>query len=707
MRFWLPTIFLIACLFTNAQHQDKVDFTRGEITIAPNPKTESIDGSVTYDFKVLQDVDSVFLDAKNMDFSSVRLNGKRIRYTNTRKRICISKNFKKGKDYQLELKYSCTPEQTVYFIGWEDKNSRNKQSDQVDGTSTVAKTQIWTQGQGKYTSHWLPSFDSMEEKVEFDLKIVFDEIYDVIANGKLISVGSISDGKLIWKFDMKHPMSSYLLAFAIGHYDSQHLTSKSGVPIKNYYYPGDSLRAEPTYRHTQEIFDFLEDEIGIPYPWQNYKQLPVHDFLYAGMENTGTTIFSDGYVIDSTAFVDKNYVNVNAHELAHQWFGNLVTEKTGHHHWLHEGFATYYAYLAEKEIFGDEHFYWKLQATLTELQDQVEKGKGQSLLDPQASSLTFYEKGAWALFMLREQIGDGPFKKGIQSYLRTYQFKNVRVSDFLEEMEKASGNDLSGFRTDWLENSGIPYKMARERLAERSASLKLLSDMEAQVKTSSDDKTNYVKYWDGSPSIHLKKYILKNYWKDIPKEIIERTIASDTIPVRQLLALVGGIKRVAKEDFESLLADKSYVTIESALFQLWKAYPKERTRYLDSTDDVIGLPNKNVRLLWLTLALLTEDYQPNRSNQFLAELRGYTDTKYSFEIQQGTFYFLKEAFGFSDQNLKDLIQATNHHSWQFRKFARSLLEGLLEDETYKKRIQSLKEELNAEDLRYLNSSKEQ
>ena len=109
-------------------------------------------------------------------------------------------------------------------------------------------------------------------------------------------------------------MSSYLLAFAAGSYESDTIISGSGTPIILYSYPDTVNRKEPTYRYTAEIMDLLEKEIGVAYPWQNYKQVPVRDFLYAGMENTGTTIFSDGYYIDSIAFIDKNYVDVNAHE---------------------------------------------------------------------------------------------------------------------------------------------------------------------------------------------------------------------------------------------------------------------------------------------------------------------------------------------------------------------------------------------------------
>ena len=181
-------------------------------------------------------------------------------------------------------------------------------------------------------------------------------------------------------------MSSYLVALAVGKYEKEEIASSSGVPIELYYYPGDDRKAEPTYRHTQQIFEFLEKEIGVAYPWQNYKQIPVRNFLYAGMENTGTTIFSDLFVVDSTAFKDRNYVNVNAHELAHQWFGDLVTVASGEHHWLQEGFSTYYALLAERAIFGEDYYYWKLFESAEELKELSDSGKGEALINSKASS---------------------------------------------------------------------------------------------------------------------------------------------------------------------------------------------------------------------------------------------------------------------------------------------------------------------------------
>lgn len=691
MKQLILLIFLMLSCSAIAQHQDKVDFTYADVYIQPVPKEKKIIGTVAYKFKVLRDVDSVFLDAKNMKFGFVSLDDKIASYDQTDEIIVFRRKFKANESHTLSIGFEAQPKQTVYFIGWDDEVKGNEQ--------------IWTQGQGKYTSHWLPSFDAMEEKVEFDLTIGVTRDFKVVANGQHLLTLERKNKELVnWNYDMKRPMSSYLLAFVVGTYEKQELSSKSGIPIENYYYPQDSLKVEPTYRYTAAIFDFLEEEIGVPYPWQNYKQIPVHDFLYAGMENTTTTIFSDGYVIDSTAFVDKNYVNVNAHELAHQWFGNLVTEKDGNHHWLHEGFAAYYAYLSEQHLFGDDHFYWKLFETLQQLQEQVDRGEGQSLLDPKANSLTFYEKGAWALFVLRNELGDKAFKKGIKSYLNKFQFENATVEEFLAEMEQASKKKLSNFRKEWLQNTGLPFENAKNQLAGKAPSIKRLFEMQADLKAAQSDDFDYQEYWDNTNSIHLKKHILENYEKALSFDGIIKAFESDTIPIRQATLKAAPLDGfLPKEYLMTFLEEDSYVSNEMALFQLWQGYPEERANYLEQTKDIIGLPNKNIRLLWLTLAMLSENYKGVKTKDYFDELSSYTGPEFSSEIRQSAFFYLKEAFGLNEESLTNLVIATNHHAWQFKKFARNLLDKLLEDSDYKARLEKLAVKLNAEESRYLNS----
>lgn len=687
------TIFTLLLHYNSfSQIQDKIDFKKADVSIQIASKEEKVNGVVTYEFDVLKEVDTIFLDAKSMNFTSVKINNKKVKFKVDDNFIVIQKKFKKSVSNILYISYSVTPKQTVYFIDT-DSNS------EID--------QIWTQGQGKYTSYWLPSFDDMNEKLEFDVNISFDKNYSVIANGKLKDKKELGD-TITWFYDMEKPMSSYLLAFAIGKYASKKITSSSGVPMELYYYPNDSLKVEPTYRHSKQIFDFLENEIGVDYPWQNYKQIPVKDFLYAGMENTSATIFSDAYFIDSTAFIDKNYVNVNAHELAHQWFGDLVTEVDGNSHWLHEGFATYYALLAEKEIFGDDYFYWKLYESAENLIKMSQSGKGEALNNSKASSLTFYEKGAWALVMLKNEIGEEAFNKGVRTYLDTYKYKNVTIRNFLDIMETVSGNSLTNFEAEWITGTEFPVKSVAEYLINSSESLATNFELKSELRKSNDieaKKVMITSTFKTSNSNHLKKNIILNTPQElISDELLKLAFTSNDVLVRQAIAIaIDEIPENFQSDFESLLKDKSYVTIENALYKLWFNFPDKRKFYLDKTSHLVGLPNNNIRLLWLTLALVTEDYNSLKTKEYFDELDQYTSPKFSPEIRQTAFQYLKQTFGFADSSLKNLAKACVHHSWQFKKFGRNLLKELLKDEDYKNRLSALVETLNTDEMKYIKS----
>lgn len=694
-------LFLLGFFFYTILHcqiQDKVDFKQGTIDLKISPKEKEITGSVTYKFRVLKDVDSIFFDAKSMSFTSVLINGRKAQYSNDNLHIKIKKKFKKGDTNFVTLTYKVKPKQTVYFIGWNTSATSDE----------PIQNQIWTQGQGKYTSYWLPSFDDMNEKVEFDLNITFDKNYTVIANGKLTAKKNLDSDSITWSFDMKNPMSSYLLAFAIGTYAKETITSTSGVPIELYYYPQDSIKVEPTYRYSKQLFDFLEHEIGVFYPWQNYKQIPVKDFLYAGMENTSATIFSDSYVIDSTGFIDKNYVNVNAHELAHQWFGDMITAVDGNHHWLQEGFATYYALLAEKDIFGDEYFYWKLYDSSENLKEFSKNNGGEALSNDKASSLTFYEKGAWALVMLRNEIGDIAFKKGIKTYLEKYKFKNVTISDFITEMENASGKNLAEFTTIWVNGIDFPYDMAASYLKKNSESLSEFFMLQDNLKNPIEE-TEKIKLIENTfqktNSSSLKKNIILTISQDLfSNRIYNEIFSSKDIKLRQALVIASNkISLEQKENYEAFLEDKSYSTIENILYKLFLNFPTDRKVYLDKTKNIIGLPDKNVRLLWLTLALVTEDYNSLKTKEYFDELGSYTNPIYSIETRQTAFQYLFQTFGLTDEHLKNLVDASMHHSWQFKKFARTLIDELLKDDDYKNRLTSLVPMLNEEEKRYINS----
>lgn len=196
-------LFLLLPFFSFAQQTQSVDFKSVSAKLAVDPVQKTVSGFVNYDFEVLKAIDTVKIDAQNMTFTDIKVNNKKIAYINSGKQLQLVSHFKKGKN-QLSFQYTAKPRQTMYFVGSEATNN----------------LQIWTQGQGKYTSHWFPSFDDMNEKITFNISVIFDKTYQVISNGVVKSKEPVGD-KLQWNYTMQNPMSSYLLMIAIGKFDMQ------------------------------------------------------------------------------------------------------------------------------------------------------------------------------------------------------------------------------------------------------------------------------------------------------------------------------------------------------------------------------------------------------------------------------------------------------------------------------------------------------
>lgn len=344
---------------------------------------------------------------------------------------------------KLVITYEATPQKGLYFVGWDDETNR-------------ARKQVWTQGQGIDHRHWLPHVDAQNDKMHTSLTVFFDSNFVVIANGEMTERTGLSNGKAksTWQFNMPH--SSYLIMLAIGEYDVFTETSAGGISLKNYFYPEWKHKNAYTYTHSPDIFNFLENEVGVPYPWgANYKQVPVMNFMHGAMENTSATIFGDFYCADSISFQDRNYVSVNGHELAHQWFGNLVTSTHSRDHWLHEGFASFYAWQVERQFFGSSKYRFSRWQSITkietaEIRDQYPLAHGK------AGTERFYDKGGWVLHMLRLELGDSIFKACIKNYLNTHAYSYASSEDLLAIVNQTSGRDLTWFFNQWVFRPGIP-----------------------------------------------------------------------------------------------------------------------------------------------------------------------------------------------------------------------------------------------------------
>lgn len=655
-------IFLLFTGFIFAQQTQNVDFKSVSGQLLLNSKEKIVSGAVDFQFEVLKDCDTISLDAKNMEFSNVKINDKEVVFINTTKQLKIVFPFTKSQNH-LTFNYTVKPKQALYFVDTEN--------DEV---------QIWTQGQGRYTSNWFPSFDDVNEKLIFNLGISYDASYQVVSNGVLKQ--KTPNGNLIhWQYQMEKPMSSYLLMLAVGKFDKKEFKSKSKIPLEYYYEPKDADRFEPTYRYSKRIFDFLEKEIGVKYPWQINRQIPVRDFLYAGMENTTTTLFATRYVVDSTGFCDRNYTNVDAHELAHHWFGDLITAETSTHHWLQEGFATYFALLAEKDIYGEDYFYSKLYDTAQQIKF-ASRTDTIPVLNAKASSLTFYEKGAWTLFVLHESIGDKAFKKAIKSYLNKYAYQTVNTQNFFDEIKKVSNFDLEKFQKTWLESTAFDTPTANALLSKNKTIQKRL-EIDKLKKTPLAEKIDIFKNTLESNIYHSVKEAvvdqLENEKYESKKPLLLLALQTNNMEVRQNVAeTLTKIPEDFRLHYETLLDDKSYQTQEIALYWLWRNFPDHRAQYLDESKNWIGFNDYNLRTLWLSLVLSTPNYSNNQES-LINELIAFSSTKYEATTRQNALEKLLAFKIINDQVLSNLVGATTHHMWQFSKFGRDNIRILLKN----------------------------
>lgn len=415
-------------------------------------------GTVEESFVVLRkDVDSLFLDAIEMDFSSISLDGKKIEFQqkNSGVELYFEPSLEWDEQHSLQITYSATPRKGLYFVGWED-------------TSGNSRKQIWTQGQGIDNRHWLPMYDEMNDKLTSELIVHFDEGYKVLSNGEKISEKKAKNGKKIWHYKISKPHAPYLIMLGIGDYAIEKRKSNSGVVQNLYYYPDEPETVGPTYKHSVEMFDFFEKEFSVDFPWKSYSQLPVQDFMYGAMENTTATIFGDFYLVDSRSYLDRNYVRVNAHELVHQWFGDMITARSSTHAWLQEGFATHYDMVYQGIAFGKDHFDWvRRMYNILAVAESARNYKG--IANSEAGYVRHYPKSALVLQMLKDVVGKEQFDSVIEYFLEKHAYKNVDSEDLLIAFHEKLGLSLDWFWEQWVYRGGEPsYEV---RLQENSKTI--------------------------------------------------------------------------------------------------------------------------------------------------------------------------------------------------------------------------------------------
>lgn len=433
-------------------------------------------GDTTVSLKPLKaDFRIVELDAVDMAFQSVKLesSGGDLAYKTLSGKVIVTLDKAYGLDdvISIRFKYTASPKKGVYF--------RDAEPARQGGVGHSA--QIWSQGEAEEARHWFPSFDFPSDKATTEEYISAEKDETVIGNGEFLGKTENPNGSVTWHYKMAVPHSTYLVSFVIGKY-SRVEDKYNDIPLGFYIYPGREETARRAFGDTKNMIKVYEELTGVAFPYNKYDQTVVSQFQFGGMENITATTMNDQEIFFADFDFGKSVVtNLVSHELAHSWFGDLVTCRNWAELWLNEGFATYMEAAYREKVFGREDYLRKLRLDRDQfiVDDAVSRkrhglynlraGDVESLFDN--SSVT-YNKGGVVVHMLREQVGTETFWKAINAYLNAHKFGSVESTDLKKAMEVASGQDLGWFFDQWVYGVGSPKLTVSQTYSARAKTLK-------------------------------------------------------------------------------------------------------------------------------------------------------------------------------------------------------------------------------------------
>lgn len=411
----------------------------------------SIRGEVTENISLLRDaVAQVQFDSVDLVIHSVTLDGKDAKFTTTADKLIVplARAGKIGDTHEIAIRYEGKPKKGIYFV-------------LPDKAYPQRPAEVWTQGESEDTRYYIPIYDYPNDRTTSEMLLTVPANWITVSNGQLAGIRNESDGMKTWDWKQTEPLSTYLISAVAGEF-VEHKDVWRGVTVRYVVPRGDDAKIDPTFTRTKQMLDLFSDKLGVKYPWAQYAQSSVDDFVEGGMENTSaTTLTTRGLVNPQLAAEMRSALDsLNSHELAHQWFGDLVTCKDWSNLWLNEGFATYFEhYWLEQHYGADDAAYefWRDQAQWFGSKRlypvPIVNRKFDDSLDYAGN---IYTKGGWVLKMLREQLGDGDFFQGLHHYLEVNRGQNVVTADLQKAIEQATSRNVDEFFHQWLYRAGAP-----------------------------------------------------------------------------------------------------------------------------------------------------------------------------------------------------------------------------------------------------------
>jgi aminopeptidase N len=321
--------------------------------------------------------------------------------------------------------------------------------------------QAWSQGQDEDSRYWFPCVDHPREKVTSELRVRVAKPYVAVSNGVLSERYEDEEGRLVYHWLMERPHSVYLISLAVGLYSE--LTDRcGGTPLSFFVPEGREEEGWRSFEKTADCMRFFSAQTGIPYPYPRYSQVVAQDFVFGGMENTTATTLTEMTLHDERAHLDFTSAHLVAHELAHQWFGDLVTSKTWSHSWLHEGFATYFDLLYTEHAEGrDEFLYRLLESREAYFEEHDSKYRRPIVTNVYSQPMDLFDMhlypgSAARLHMLRVLLGEGRWWEVIRLFLERHRDGVVESVDFMRCIEEVTGDSYDWFFDQWFYRPGFP-----------------------------------------------------------------------------------------------------------------------------------------------------------------------------------------------------------------------------------------------------------
>jgi len=323
---------------------------------------------------------------------------------------------------------------------------------------------IHTQGEAEYNRYWLVAHDSPNERCTTEIAVDIPDKYTALANGKLVAREAAGAGRVKYHYRLDQPHVAYLISLVIGEFAV--VTQEwQGIPVEYWVPPTGKDDAIRTFEKTVPMLEFFSQKLDAKYPYPKYSQSVVHLFQWGGMENTSVTTLHEDTLVDAAAAVDQDSEGLIAHELAHQWFGDMITCRSWPHLWLNEGFATYMEMVWDEHEYGPDKYAYETWSLLRRVGRSESVDTHVGMVSPivgetmdafRRPASNPYSKGASVLHMLRRTVGDDVFWRGIRDYVKTAAWTQAESDDLRRCLEAASGLSLERFFAEWVYRGGAP-----------------------------------------------------------------------------------------------------------------------------------------------------------------------------------------------------------------------------------------------------------